>query len=44
LFRALYSIHIHRVPSFFLTKTTKEANGLELGRMWPIFNNSLMVF
>jgi hypothetical protein len=35
LFKARKSMHILIVPSFFFTKTTDEANGLELGLMQP---------
>jgi len=35
---------MHIVLSFFFTNTIEDANGLELGLMWPMSNNSLMDF
>jgi hypothetical protein len=37
-------MHMRIVPSFFFTNTTEDANGLELGLMWPMSNNSLIAF
>ena len=36
-------MHIRSVPSFFLTKTTDDAKGLELDQIYPSSSNSLIV-
>ena len=44
LFKALKSMHILKVPSFFLTITTEEAYGMELGIMRPNSKSYLMAY